>query len=185
MILNVQRDGLYIDPSDDLKLAWSATQTSYQALTSVKLAGTVPVDYAAVEVDDAAYTLNANQKTGIGVMIQQPLGDRTPYRVKAHVHTPGNQGQRYAILVGYAPASPITGDNTVAAQTILPFDQKFDDLIMVENEADGDTFDGRAMVFAIVMYNPTGSSLSNSVSYGALSVQNLGVKPPTMQNAVS
>jgi hypothetical protein len=180
---NIQRDGVYVD----LDVSESVAFSSNLALTSTDLyingPAAVQVDVARVQATPNVVTnVTASNRKAIGCYIQAPIGDRTPYRVKAFAEG-ANGYSGFGIAVGYAPPSPTGSDDQIVEPVYFPFFKTFDDLIFIEPEAEGDTYEDRALCFALVIQGNASGVADYIFAY--LSVQNLGVKPPTMQNAVS
>ena len=102
-IKNVQRDAIYIEPLTSGKDVFSTAQTIIT--TSAKGSGpaAINVDYGFVEQDNATtITCAVGSQRCLGVYMQPPIGDRTPYRVKAYC-TALSIG---SIVVGYGPSTP-------------------------------------------------------------------------------
>ena len=116
------------------------------------------------------------------VYIDPPVGDRVPYRVKAHA-SGADSAVSFMIAVGYAPASITGTDDIISEPLYLPFHKSIDQLIVVEEEESGDTYEGRALCFAVIA-QADNAGIGDYIR-AHISVQNMAVKPPTMQNAVS
>lgn len=182
-IKNISRDGIYTELSNSQKVAWSTGNANTVVDFLVNGPTAVAIDFNQVSSQSHVNTsITGQNKKAIGVFINQPVRDRVPYRVKAYAAGP-DSGVTFLIGVGYAPASITGSDDIISEPLYLPFNNKFDDLIVVEEEEEGDTYYGRPLCFAVV-------AQSNNAGIGDflrahISVQNLGVKGPTMQNAVS
>ena len=88
------------------------------------------------------------------------------------------------LVVGYAPASPTGSDDVIDQPYFIPFNQgEFDDVIIVPKLLDADPNFGRALYIGVVFC--PGTTVSSLPAIGHISVQNLGIKPPTMHWAVS
>lgn len=183
MIVNVHRDALRVDLDQSVEQkTWSSDVANTTSTIVANCPTAVMVDWNRVQSDDnAAYSIAANNKKAIGCYIQQPQGDRTPYRVKAYAHA-ASGGIEFLVAVGYAPGTITGSDDTISEVVYLPFDHKFDDLIMVENEPEGDTYANRPLFFGIVAQSPSGGA--GDYLRAALSVQNLGISAPTIQVSV-
>ena len=183
---NIQRDGLWTKPDSSEDLSFGAS-VLVSAAPQVNSDGAVHVDYAqAHSIRTATFTTSGvDHCRCMGVLMQPPDGDNTPYRVKAsaHIQSLADYSEWHAIVVGYAPASPTGSNDQVAQSYWIPFKKHFDDLIMVPALDSGDPNFGRALVIAVAMC--PGPAITNYTAQAQLSVQNLGIKPPTMQNAVS
>lgn len=182
-IKNVQRDGVFVDLSNTAKVAWSTGNAN--TVTDFLMNGPTGVQGTFCQVSSQSHvntSISGQNKKAIGCYIDQPVDDRVPYRVKAYAAGP-DSGVSFMIGVGYAPASITGSDDIISEPLYLPFDTHFDELIIVEEEEDGDTYFGRPLCFAVV-------AQANNAGIGDflrahISVQRLAVSPPTMQNAVS
>ncbi len=181
---NIQRDGTYINP-DSARLAFGTSDAVTIQALKINAPTAVAVDINFTQSGVGLETIASGEKAGIGCYINQPIGDRVPYRIKASIEVATEQryNTKGIIAIGFAPAA-ITGvDDVIAEPTYIPFDGTFDDLIIVEAQLGGDTYFGRALAVAIVI-EPV-ETITTLPIRANISVQNLGVKPPTMQNAVS
>lgn len=182
---NVQRDFILFDPDQTGLNPNSATETllTTDAL-NIMADPSVYDDVAeAVVAPGSQLTISANSKKAMGCYIYQPVADRVPYRIKAHMALAAS-GFRLAIAIGYAPASPTGSDDAISSARYIPFTGEFDDLILVPAQGSGDTYFGRALAVAIVWIT-SGTGITTAYFDGHLSVQRLATKPPTMHNAVS
>ncbi len=175
---NIQRDGRWVHPKTSEDINFSTQQSIYSATPQANGPTAVHVDYAEVHSNIlAAVTCPVSNQVIMGVYMDPPVGDNVPFRVKASIIN-------YAsILVGYGPASITGTDDPIDEQYYLPFIYEFDDLIMVPALASGDTNFGKALFIGLCLQPPI--TITATPQLGQLSVQNLGVKPPTMQNAIS
>lgn len=175
---HIQRDGHYVSPFIP------ASDISYVLNTIGVLppsAGIQPIifyDYGnvtaseEVTIPDGGYAL-------IGIVIDPPRKDRLPYRVKANV-----QGAGAIILGNVAPGDVAVSPVAVLNRRVIPFRDTFDDLIIVSPDTSVEDGEYDPLFIGVATYdeNPGATAVTLSSS---LSVQNLGIKPPTMQNAVS
>lgn len=180
---NIQRDAQFIFPDATRDIGWSADWPVTNPTGRANSDALVQEDFATVHsAHNTAIAIAANNTQGVGVNIRQPIGDRTAYRIKARAQNSQGSFMCTSLCIGYALATP-TGTNDIIDQPIfLPFDKNFDDLVIIEALSDGDTFYGRALTVAIVIHG--GLGFTHYIN-AHLSVQNLGIKPPTMQYAVS
>lgn len=183
---NIQRDATWIIPDDTVDLtAWpSATNLNTgQVFANAKTA--VHPDVGSCQIR-RQMTLAQDQLECVGVYMDPPRGDNTPYRVKANLTMVGMSGTicNGAIVVGYAPASITGSDDIIDNVNIITFDQEpYDDVIMVPPLDSGDSNYGRPLFFGVA--HLAGQAATNIYAFAYLSVQNLAIKPPTMQNAIS
>lgn len=183
--VNVQRDGYYTHPDENVDVqTWSSTRVfgAYEARSNSD--GTTYYDFGFAQGDpEAGYSITANQYIAVGVIMQGPTGDRTPYRVQAYCDIMEETYSTYKglVIVGWAPSSPTGSDDQIEQARYFPFVGKFDELLIIEPHET--TYANRALYFAVAAYSPGGVTSKNIA--GSISVQNMGVKPPTMQNAVS
>jgi len=180
---NIQRDGIFLtlDESAGIIPALQSLLTANTATANA--AAAVNVEYGEMQIANTAVSISAANQKVAGLYIDQPSKDRQPYRVKASLNIIGidNNVTDAAIVVGYAPAS-ITGSNdTIDEPNYIPFEHNFDDLIVVA--APTVSYEDRALFVGIAIQSKGG--ITTEQIRGHLSVQNLGTKPPTMQNAVS
>lgn len=169
---NIQRDGMFIS----CEQAPVSFGTEFQIAEPVIYSGTatVNVDFASAQAQEAL-TLTAAHMATIGVYMQQPLGDRTPYRV--HCSFSDSVG---FLIVGIAPATPGVGSTIIEPIYISTWIGYIDEMVIVEPNP---TYEDRALAFMAASYSNLGKSAVLTTAH--ISVQNLGLKPPTMQNAVS
>ena len=183
--VNIQRDGNWVKPETASNVAWSSQ--SALANTTFLMSGptAVNVDKGTVQAAEGTYTVSAGNQEAIGVFMQAPVSDNTPYRVQASGRVLGfkDYDEGWAIGIGYAPASITGSDDSIEDPMYIPFHRSFDGLIMVPALESGDTFYGRALAIALV--NQAGLAMSSLHIKGNLSVQNLAVKAPTMQYSVA
>lgn len=183
---NIQRDGLWSKPETALDLAWSTQDNSTATTQRMNSSGSVVMDKGNAHAEyQTVLAITTDYRRSIGVLIQQPEKDNHPYRVLASGNINGfdKNLNGFAIMVGYAPLSPTGSDDVIEDPYFIPFAEEFDGLIQVPHLVAGDTYFGRALAIGLVAI--AGETVSAAHIYGQISVQNLGVKPPTMQNAVS
>lgn len=182
---NIQRDGTWTVPKTSLDEAFAAEVALNLTLYKTSGPAAVAVDQASVQSQANILTvITIANRRSLGIFMTAPEGDNVPFRIKAGAHAPGLDIHEvnFAIVIGYGPAS-ITGSNDIIEDVYyLPFRDTFDDLVMVPALVSGDTYFGRALSISIAAQ--AGAAVNNHIA-AYLSVQNLGVKPPTMQNAVS
>jgi hypothetical protein len=180
-IINLQRDGVFYESGSN-EVTWATQYVESSETALVTIPPVVNYDYGVVYSNRFQTSWTTTQLRAIGLAMQHPQGDRTPYRVKAGILVSGDEGFRAQIMVGYGPASLASGiDLQVDEPRYFPLVS--DDEIIVENQLPGDTYYGRPVIFSVVIAPP--KTNANAVVFAHLSVQNLGVKPPTMQNAIS
>lgn len=177
---NIQRDAIWVSP-ETTKIGWSITYPLTNVQYAMNASAIVAVDQASVISATAAQALAIGLTTAVGIYIQAPFGDNQPYRVKASIGISGKNDFEYTglIIIGYAPAVPTGSDDLIDAPTVINFKNTFDELVMVDVPI---TFAGRALAIAVA---PLISTTLATTTLAQLSVQNLGVKPPTMRNAIS
>lgn len=183
MITNVQRDGVYAIPGTTRRLSWCTPIAVSSAAGQMNAHDAVNYDFGAVVGNhQQSNTLTGGQYTAIGLYIQQPVSERFPYRVKAKVETTNEATMFGMIMLGYRPSSGTSGtDDTIENPIYLPFKDSFDDLLVIEPNPSG--LEDRALAIAVCAVSK--GALTNNSIMASLSVQNLGVRPPTMHNAVS
>jgi hypothetical protein len=182
---NIQRDAIFVAPAGQDSNASSAVGVITNPSITSGIATVYP-DFSSVSLIRATFqNIAAGSMKCLGVAMPPPNGDRNPYRVKAFVSIPGLPGSEHKgfIMIGYLPASPTGVDDAVEESVLIPFISSFDDLIMVEQLVPSHILEGRALSISVCIA-PSATLASSGVT-AHISVQNLGVKPPTMQNAVS
>lgn len=180
---NIQRDGTYAEPGAALiSIASSAPATAPNVYSD----GTVHYDYGMAHAGYTAQLSVAPFEVGaFGVWIQQPKKDRQPYRVKASIAIQDANGQTSepvsTLVIGYA-SGPITGASHILSDPIyIPLHRYYDDLVILEDVLQESDNYGMPVFFGIAVLG----EVADAIYFGHVSVQNLGVKPPTMQNAIS
>lgn len=179
---NIQRDATFAEPGQALiPIATSAPATA----PTVSCDGLIHYDYAKAQAGySTVISVTAAEVGSFGVFIQQPHKDRQPYRVKANILVQDDTGQehnaQFMLLIGYGTAPITTSGNVITDPIYIPFKNQLDDLIILEDVLSTDPKYGEPVYFGIAVLGP----VTNAIYFGHISVQNLGVKPPTMQNAV-
>lgn len=179
--VNIQRDGIYLDTELGV-----ISLSSTHALTGnpqINALVQTQIDIAHAEINrTAAVSVTAGQWVGIGCYMRTPTLDRQPFRVKGSFFVEDFDASNVlgAIVVGSAPATPIGFNDQLTNARVIPFQGDFDDLIIVEKIT---TLSDRALGIGMMIIAPV--AFTSKTFGGHLSVQDLGVKPPTMQNAVS
>ena len=183
---NIQRDGFWIEPKTADELTWPTFSTVTSPTFNANAKTAVHTDYAQCFAR-SDMTVGADQIELIGVYMSPPEGDNFPYRVKASMGQliGGAAAHTQCIVIGYGPASPTGSDDAIDEPYIIPFlhGVGFDELITVPALDSGDANFGNPLFFGVGFM--AGSAQSGIFTTACLSVQNLGVKPPTMHNAVS
>lgn len=180
-IVNIQRDGIYTMPRSLGVTAWSTPQSIQSANGRFSGSATVRYDIGWITASHSSpVTISQNDYVAIGMWMQQPIGDRVPYRVKANVMFPGDGAGQGFIIIGYQDAVPGDGtDDDIMQPIFIPFQSTFDDVITINPQGDLDTYFGRPVAFALGF--ATSQQVTAAYGIGHLSVQNMAVKPPTMQ----
>lgn len=183
---NIQRDAIWINPDSSDDRGWSNNSllSAQQFLCSGD--PTVKYDYACVQTNPVVQVsvTVANQKA-VGVFMQQPIGDNTPYRIHAACNVSGvaRTNTNTCIGIGYGPATLTGASDTIVDPYYLPFYETFDGLVMIPSLPAGDPLEDRALCFAICLRG--GFAIQSEYVTAHISVQRLSVKPPTMHNAVA
>lgn len=179
---NLQRDCHFIRCDRTQDVDWGTPQAFYNTQITANTSGSVNTDYGIVRANPLTeLTLSQAQIASVGVLISPPIGDRHPYRVKASLIIPADGDAFGLVGFGWGPASPGGNDDSSSEVVYRAFYVNADETFIVEPPP------------VIYEGNPLHVTLSivatkslNAVRVdGHLSVQNLGVKPPTMHNAVS
>lgn len=179
---NIQRDGLYINFDPAIRLTWSSEGDISGASGIITTNPNVAYDFGSATADfKASASVTAGKYVAIGLAMQQPVGDRVPYRVKARTYLPDNEVGTSFLMLGYTDVDSNVGtDVAVDGFSAIAFKDYLDELIILEPNPEA--YEGRPVIFGIGYF--TSGTLTGRLP-AQLSVQNLGVKPPTMQNAVS
>lgn len=185
---NIQRDGIYIEPKTADEINWPTAVALNSAAFQANAKTAIHTDYAQA-FTRAAATANADEIELIGVYFQEPggtYGERVPYRVIADMVHVGQSGtiDNACVVIGYGPASPTGANDLIDEPYIIPFNQsRFDDLIIVPPLDSGDSNYGNPLFFGVGFM--TSNAIAGLTTPAHISVQCLGIKPPTMQNAIS
>jgi hypothetical protein len=160
-LVNLQRDMVWCSPG--------ATAVTWPTVNNaVNSDGVVHQDAASIVV---ASTSDASASgTRVGIFLQQPQGERTPYRVRAWT----SQGNIFNI--SYANGS-VTGTNDAiqsGSVLISANSRQLDEIFCV------DATSGNDPIF--FGFTSSGTSI---YQYVFMSVQRLNVAPPNYQSAVS
>jgi hypothetical protein len=168
-LTNIQRDSLHVaELVNTAQVPWSTTADTYSSDGSVY--------DAQANVKPTATAIATSGSHYLGLNMSPPTLDRIPYRVKAYVPSDIES----VLMLAYAPTS-ITGTNDALSQfNLIPFNGKFDDVIMIHAHDSTHTYYERPIVFAIGVKNENGNTIR-----GWLSVQNLAVSPPSFAMGVS
>ncbi|NNE63030.1 MAG: hypothetical protein HKN34_03005 [Gammaproteobacteria bacterium] len=177
---NIQRDGYWIQPKTSADLTWPTASNINAATFTVNAKTALHTDSACAS-SRAGMTVSASQLECIGVYFAAPPDDNIPFRVKADLNVVGQSGtfNNQAVVIGYGPASPTGSDDVIDEPFLIPFDQqRFDDLIVLPPLDSGDANYGRPIFFGVA--HLAGQSVTSLFVIASISVQNLGVRPPTM-----
>lgn len=184
--VNIQRDGSYVKVESAAgKLSFPAGNDPTSATLIVNAKTTVFDMYGYAQLAPSKYSIIGDQLNTIGLYMDPPRLDRYPYRVKVSVAASDSIGQNVnmVLIVGYAPETIVGLDDEVAFPQYIPFRDTMDDLIIIEPLPSGDALEDRPLYFGLGV-QPIEDIASDHV-YGHISVQNLGIRPPTMHNAIS
>ena len=177
---NIQRDGYWIQPKTADELTWPNASAINASTFSANAKVTLHSD-SAQAMCRAAMTVNSGELETVGVYFAAPPDDNIPFRVKADLNVVGQSGtfNNQAIVIGYGPAAPTGLNDTIDEPYLIPFDQqRFDDVIMLPALDSGDPNYGRPVFFGVA--HCAGQNVSGLFCVASISVQNLGVNPPTM-----
>lgn len=142
----------------------------------------VHIDYGSINAGNGSLiTTSQGNGQAIGMYFPSHNLDRAPYRVKASYQVAGASVSGN-ILVGYGPASPEGVDDIVEKVLRIPFKDTFDDLLVIEPVKKGDDLANRPTFLGIEIV--ADNAIKSKSALATLSVQNLGVKPPTMHSTV-
>ena len=183
---NIQRDGIWCLPKTSAIQPWSTAFLVGAATGLMSGPAAVNPDVGFVQSSHTdGQSLSINELVAIGVYLDPPQDDSTPYRVKASVFLMAENAieSNGVLMLGYGPASPTGTDDVIDEPYYIPFGQKLDELLLVQTLDSSDPNYGRPLAFAVCA--TSGSTTTNQDILAHISVQNLGTKPPTMINAVS
>lgn len=173
-VVNIQRDSFWTTLKDTDEVAFSTESLISGGSLKVNGDSTVYDDKISVRpAHDTVPVVTAGTSwEAIGGYLSPGYDDNTPYRVKLNMNSVNFVG---GIAVGYAPASITGTDDVIDPVAVFHVQNNFDEVLMLPHLESGDTYYGRAICFAFFITYNTGAYGS-----GALSVQKLSVKPPTM-----
>lgn len=179
--VNIQRDGTFIDLAA-ARIDMSSASLITSGTDFANSDGAVHADFASASHNYAqSVTVVSGSIATFGVFMKQPVRDRQPYRIKMGGTLVTNQGTEALVaVIGYGPASLTGTDDTIALSHYFPFITSIDEMVIIEAQLEGDTYFGRPLFIGIGI-----SDVNAGTLFADMSVQNLGVKPPTMQNAIS
>lgn len=166
-IINIQRDGFWINLDAKASLTWGKGEPITAEIPTCNNNNHMNIAVGVAEARSESEAKD-NHVSSIGCLMSQLPGDNTPYRVKATLET--KNGSRGAIIVGYADKVTTGRDDRINQASYILFDAKFDDLIMVPYNPE---YVDRPLIFALGAYGKP--------VVGNISVQTLGITPPTMQ----
>ncbi len=169
-LTNIQRDTFWIYPSEQRNLQWSGIQSIHNNLPVCNCAGGVNIDVGMAHARQNI-SLKLGQMVCIGTLMIQVPKDNSPYRVKAR--TPGEAG----IIVGYLREQYKSENNVIHDPLMITFNDFYDDILMLPDDIPNRSY---PVIFALANMDRVSKN-----KVGTISVQNLGLKPPTMQKAVS
>lgn len=179
MIINLQRDGVFLDPAQ--QTFQFASEVAIGNYVDIEGDPTVYDDYSTVLSD---YTTNPGTTAGnwraVGCYIRPPGVDRTPYRIKANMT---NDSDLESIVgIGFGPTSPTGSGDRIQPVRPMPFYKRFDDVIMLPAVPETDPNYGKPLCVCLIIQ---GSNAGGTKAYGNLSVQRLATAPPTFAQSVS
>ena len=160
---NLQRDQFWAEPGIT-PIAWSTTVNRGNS------DGVVHTDVGRLYT---AATAPAIANSMVGIHMQQPAGENTPYRVKVYSQV----GFSISLCVGYNQGSVTGSNDTISDQIFLPIDGVgvFDEIINIKASSNDDP-----IYFGV--YTAIGSSVFLTTS---MSVQRLNTVPPRFAAVVS
>lgn len=175
-LINLQRDMFHVKvPSEQSALVYSNETVLGQNSLNAKSDGVVYTDIGyAKSFDQQAVT--AGNWVSMGVVMQPPILEATPYRIKAYC----NEGA--AVVIGYV-VSAFTGNND-AVSDIMVFPLNggvFDDIVLITPEPVGGADDDKPIYFGIAQ----GELSSQAGTLASISVQRMSVAPPQYSSSVS
>lgn len=177
---NIRRDAIWTNPrtSDDVLFGTESLLSDTSPLANSS--GQVNARYGCVQSDVSSnVSITAARREIIGVLMNAPVADTTPYRIHASSSIDGSSATVHAssIIIGYAPASPTGTDDIIEDIYRIPFRTiSFDNVVMVPALESGDTYFGRALFIGISI-DATVAIVNVNVQ-AHISVQNLGVGAP-------
>lgn len=182
-LTNIRRDGLFTTIYDTAKSPVStAVAATVKALKASSGDQTVYDTSAQLRIDrTVGVTVAAASYSGACCFMSQPFSDLTPYRIKGYARFVVPDNDRFALFIGYAPATITGTDDSIAENIVLPIvNGEFDEIVHIPKLPSGDTYEDRALAFGILV-----GACTSQVVLGALSVQKLSVNPPAFAMSVS
>ena len=180
--VNIQRDGWYCNLKTSDNIPFGTPYSHTNTTPGVNTDGLVHDDYFSASSDyTATNTMAAGWMATFGGFIAPPLGDRQPYRVHASILIPVDGDAMGCITLGWGPAT-ITGTNDLISQPKqLAFYVSANSMFVCELAP---TVEEGRPLFVGVSVAAT-KQLTDATIQAHVSCQNLGLRPPTMQNAIS
>lgn len=180
--VNIQRDCTFVTIDRSLDVPFGPSSAFYNIDTTANTNPAVHADYFNIQnkMDDEL-TVGEGQMATFGSFITPPKGDRQPYRVKGSLLVPVGGDAVGALVVGWGEAAPTGTADPIRQVRVYPFQNYFDALVNIDQPPV--SYVNSPLFFGIALI---GTKVNTNVRVTAnISVQNLGVKPPTMQNAIS
>lgn len=185
-LVNLLRDQTFCSPG--------TAQVSPGATTTAISTNTVTINSDGVVNQTNGFVWGADQRLtatsfttwyGVGLMMQYPIVDATPYRLKGYVSA---RDCIASFFLGYAPSSPTgTGDliTKIIASPLTSFDMqehgKIDDIVTIPSLPESDPDYGKPIAFGFAFVNPT----SNAILHYSLQVQNMANTSPQFAASMS
>ena len=170
-LTNIDRDSLwYTNLLVTARQSWPATDFRYNS------DGAVYDHIASVKSATGALTTGVGVYRSIGVNMKAPIEEYTPYRVKARLPT----GRKGVIVIGYAQATITGTEDLISEVQSIPFHEKFDEIININYVDSTSTYYGRPIAITV-----SAEEVATESVWAFMSVQNLGVAPPSYAKGVS
>lgn len=182
---NIQRDCIWVELKTADELTFG-NPSNINAATYIANAKSAVHSDKANAFTRAMVTMAIDQIELIGVYLEPPDQDNTPYRVFADLVINAQSGtiDNACVVVGYGPATPTGVNDVIDEPYILPFNQnRFDDCIMVPPLLSTDPNYGRPLFFGV---GPLASNaIAGLFTVAHISVQRLAVSAPQMIYSVA
>ena len=178
-LTNLDRDCFHTTLKDTDELSFSTQSLISGGSVLLNSTGSVNDVFGSARSDHTTIpAVTAGNWRAIGVLMEEPLQDRVPYRVKLYTNSASGIVH---LGIGYAPSSPTGSDDTIDPVAQFSVTNNYlDEIFLIPALDSGDGDYGKALAFCgMITYNTA------DYCQVSLSVQKLDVGFPQYNRAIS
>lgn len=167
--VNIRRDGFWTNPLVTARLTFGTPTAPLAGNPGFNNDNVVKFDQAAVMIAESL-TMSALQVACAGVQMNHIQHDNMPLRIQAKTL------ESSQLIIGWCDAVTTGVDDAINEAFFMPFLYDCDCTIVVPPPTTG--YEGRALAVAVGVYPFSAKSAQDTIM--SLSVQSVGISPPTM-----